>query len=172
VRDLLRQINKHVFMETANKLFQFCIYPMFSVYLLRLFGATIGKGSRVYTPLILNNTKYRNLRMGKNCYVSRDVFFDLIDEIILGDKVTISMRCTFVTHIDVGESPLNTNRYNIKTGKIIIGDGVYIGASSTILCGIKIGENAVVGAGSLVNKDVPAGFLVAGVPARVIKAIQ
>jgi len=49
--------------------------------------------------------------------------------------------------------------------------GASIGTSSTILCGVTIGENAIVGAGSVVTKDVPANTIVAGVPAKVRRAV-
>ncbi|MFA6980592.1 MAG: DapH/DapD/GlmU-related protein [Ignavibacteriaceae bacterium] len=50
--------------------------------------------------------------------------------------------------------------------------GASVGSSSTILCGVTVGENAIVGAGSVVTKDVPANSIVAGVPAKVIKKIK
>jgi acetyltransferase-like isoleucine patch superfamily enzyme len=60
---------------------------------------------------------------------------------------------------------------NWEVIKTFVKKGASIGSSSTILCGITIGENAIVGAGAVVTKDVPPNTIVAGVPAKVIKEI-
>lgn len=58
--------------------------------------------------------------------------------------------------------------FDEKIGCIEIGDNVFIGSNTTILCNVKIGSNVIVGAGSLVNKDIPDNSVAAGSPARVI----
>ncbi len=60
---------------------------------------------------------------------------------------------------------------NIRTAEVVIGDGVFIGAHSTILKGVSIGQNAIIGAGSIVTKTVPENELWAGNPAKFIKKI-
>ena len=59
-----------------------------------------------------------------------------------------------------------------KVVETFIEKGASIGSSATIMCGVKIGENAVVGAGAVVTKNVPANTVVAGVPAKVIKTLK
>ena len=71
-------------------------------------------------------------------------------------------------HFDEDTAPLRADGYQEHIGCIEIMDNVFIGSNTTILGGVRIGPNAVVAAGSLVNRDVPPGTVVGGVPARVI----
>jgi acetyltransferase-like isoleucine patch superfamily enzyme len=64
------------------------------------------------------------------------------------------------------------DRQTLTTGSIHIKRGAWIGAQATILQGVTIGENAVVAAGAVVTKDVPANTVVGGIPAKIIKTIQ
>jgi acetyltransferase-like isoleucine patch superfamily enzyme len=88
-----------------------------------------------------------------------DIFFPELIEI--GDNTIIGHRATILAH-----------EYLIDkyfTGNVKIGKGVLIGANTTVLPGVTIGDGAVVSACSLVNKDVPAGAFVGGVPAKIIE---
>ncbi len=83
----------------------------------------------------------------------------------------ISEHVTFITHDGGTWAFRNDNpkyKHVIKYGKIEIGEYSFIGANSTILPGVKIGDHCVIGACSLVNKDIPSGMVVAGVPAKII----
>jgi acetyltransferase-like isoleucine patch superfamily enzyme len=137
-------------------------------------GAVIGSNLEIHSPLVIHNANshkgqhYVNLRIGNDCYFGREVFFDLKDMIQIEDQVTVSMRVTFITHTDVGKSPL-ANTIQTSKAPIRICRGAYIGAGATILQGVEIGEQAVVGAGAVVKQSVPAHCLVGGVPARVMR---
>lgn len=91
----------------------------------------------------------------------------------IGNNVRIASNVTFVTH-DVSHVMLNDNpelggeQFSEKIGCIEIQDNVFIGTGATILYGVQIGSNVIIGAGSLVNKDIPPNSVAAGVPARVI----
>ncbi len=124
--EFLQKCYKHIIIEIGNKLFSCFVISALAAPLLRLFRARIGENVRIYTPLILHNTKYKNLTVGNNCHIGRDVFLDLSHEIIIGDNVTISMRCTFITHIDLGDSPLKNYGYKNDGRKIIINNGMFI----------------------------------------------
>jgi acetyltransferase-like isoleucine patch superfamily enzyme len=74
------------------------------------------------------------------------------------------MGSTLLTHADVGDRPLATALPR-RVAPTVIGDGAYLGANVTVLAGCDIGERAVVGAGSVVTRAVPAGTRVGGIPA-------
>lgn len=95
--------------------------------------------------------------------------------ISFGDNVHIASGVTFITH-DITCKMLEymdqKHHYNLRQGKIIIGNNVFVGAKSTILYDVEIGNNVIIGAGSLVNKSIPDGVVAAGVPCRVIGSFE
>lgn len=141
---------------------------------LRKYGATIGEHVEIHSPLIIHNARdgYKNLAIGDDCYFGREVFFDLADKVTIEDNVTVSMRVSILTHLDVGKSPLAQKHFVAKREAILIKRGSYIGAGAMILHGVTVGEEAAVGAMSLVNKDVPPRTLVGGVPITVIRKLK
>ena len=109
-----------------------------------------------------------NVSIGKHCGINKDVFILGHTHIDIGDYVVLSAR---VMLIDTGlelagfakaEFPAHT------TGTIRIEDGAWLGAGAIILPGVTIGRKSVVGAGSVVTRDVPPYSIVAGNPARII----
>lgn len=94
--------------------------------------------------------------------------------ISLGNHVEISSAVTFITHDGATWVFRNQEKYKdvIKYGKISIHDNCFIGMHSTIMPGVEIGPNAIVGAGSLVTKTVPEGCVYAGIPAKYICSVQ
>ncbi len=141
---------------------------------LRKLGATIGERVEMHSPLIIHNASaesdkhYSHLVIGNDCYFGRDVFFDLKDRLIFEDCVTVSMRATFITHTDVGKSPV-AHQLPPTQDSILLRHGVYIGAGATILQGVEVGEGAVIAAGAVVDESVPESAVYGGVPAREIK---
>ena len=90
----------------------------------------------------------------------------------LGDNVHIVSGCTFVTH-DGGVLVLRHRVPDLEITKpISIGNNVYVGINCTILPGVTIGDNVIIGAGSVVTRDIPSNSVAAGVPAKVIKPIE
>jgi acetyltransferase-like isoleucine patch superfamily enzyme len=144
---------------------------------LRRYGAKVGEGVRFRSPLVFHNSHvqspayYQNLTVGNYCYFGRELFLDLQDKILVEDQVTISHRVMILTHTDAGDSPLQETIVPTSQAPVVIRRGAYIGAQVTILQGVEIGEQAVVGAGAVVTKSVPAHTLAAGVPAKVLKKL-
>ncbi len=145
---------------------------------LRAYGAVIGKRVRFRSPVVIHNSAtkrgkyYEKLQVGDDCFFGRELFLDLQDKIVVEDNVTISHRVMIMTHTDAGTSSLKDLFIPTSQGPVTIRRGAYIGANVTILQGVEIGESSVVGAGAVVNKSVPAGSVVAGVPARIIKTMN
>lgn len=121
--------------------------------------------------------KYRNrgMKVGKNCdFVSPGPNFGSEPYLIeIGDNTTVSFDVAFVTH-DAGTRVLRNlaktdkEKQTVIYGKIVVGKNCFIGCRSTILPGVKIGDNTIIGAGSIVNRDIPSNCVAAGVPCRVL----
>ena len=145
---------------------------------LRNYGARIGANVRFRSPLVIHNCRaergryYENLQVGDHCYLGRELFLDLQAKIVIEDRVTISHRVMILTHTDAGDSPLRDQVINTEQAPVMIRRGAYIGANVTILQGVEIGEESVVGAGAVVARSVPAASVVVGVPAKVIKTLD
>ena len=138
---------------------------------LRMFGGKIGKNVKIKSPFMIHNADeknniYSNLKIGDNCYIGRDCIFDLKGKIIIDDNVTISHRAVFNTHFDIGNSSYLNKTYPIEVGNIIIQNGTYVGSNVTILHSTRIGFNAIIGASSLVNKNIKDDVIAFGIPCR------
>ena len=91
--------------------------------------------------------------------------------ISIGDKTTVSFDVAFVTHDAATRVLRNLDGFDKQTvlyGKINVGENCFIGCRSTILMGVTIGDNTIIGAGSVVNKDIPSNVVAAGVPCKVL----
>ena len=107
--------------------------------------------------------------IGKGCFIQQCCTFFGRGGIIVGNDVFIGPKVNLIT-INHDVNP--DNRSATYGRPIVIEDKVWIGINSTILPGVRIGYGAIVGAGSVVTKDVPAMTVVAGNPARIIKTIE
>lgn len=129
----------------------------------------IGDNSRLGNFVKLSANK-GNIKIGKNCTINE---FSIIDGygkgVLIGDGVRIAPHCMIISS-NHGISPdLPIYLQPLTSKGIIIEDDVWIGTGSKILDGIRIEKGAVIGAGSVVTKDVPSKKIVGGVPAKIIK---
>jgi acetyltransferase-like isoleucine patch superfamily enzyme len=100
---------------------------------------------------------FHNLSIGAHAHVGREVFLDLTDRVVIEDSVSVGMRAVILTHLNVGEYPGKPIAKLIpkKQQPTILRRGCSVGAGSIVLCGVEIGEHAVIGAGVVVDRDVP-----------------
>lgn len=141
--------------------------------------AKIGAGTKVW----INVQIRENATIGHDCIVSKDVYVD--HAVMIGDRckiqnsVSIYHGVTIGNDVFVGPNACFTNdrvprAFNAdwKITPTIIQDGVSIGANATVVCGITVGEYAMIAAGSVVTRDVPSFTLVMGNPARPVARID
>lgn len=128
-------------------------------------------GDNLYViPPIYANCGLTNVHVGKNVVINFNCTFVDDGEIFIGDDCMIGPGCNLATSIHPISPRLR--RHKLQYNKPIhIGNNVWFGAGVTVLPGITIGDNSIVGAGSVVTKDVPANVIVAGNPARLIRMI-
>lgn len=110
-----------------------------------------------------------NTRIGRNLFVNQNCTFYDLGGLDIGDDVMIGPNCSLIT--SGHPIPPAQRRDGVTAKPIRIGNNVWIAANVTVIGGVTIGDNAVVAAGSVVTKDVPANTIVGGNPARVIRAI-
>ncbi len=109
------------------------------------------------------------IRIGSSTYINRNTFIDAALLIVIGKECAIGPGCYITDHDHGTQLDLPPLAQPLISQPTHIGDRVWIGANATILKGVSIGQDAVVGAGSVVTKDVPAGAIVVGVPAKIIR---
>lgn len=150
-------------------------FPQARKLFLQTLGSTIGKDSILMNMKFLNwhHSGFKGLQIGKECFIADEVLIDLYDKVTLGDRVTIAQRVNILTHLNVGYKDHPLQKYFPRTSKkVIFENGSVVGAASTILPGVVVGEESFVAAGSVVVKNVPKRTLVAGVPAKEIRKIK
>lgn len=111
----------------------------------------------------------RNLKIGRNVFINAGCSFQDQGGIIIGDNVNIGHQCVFAT---LNHGFKENEKGNLLPKRIVVKPYAWIGSHSIILPGVTIGENAVIGAGSVVTKDVPDNAIAVGNPAKIIKFIK
>ena len=136
---------------------------------INLYGCEIGDETKIGAFVEIQ----KNARVGRRCKISSHTF--ICEGVDIEDNVFVGHSVTFINDL----YPRATNPHgevqseaDWKVEKTLIRQGASIGSGSTILARVTIGENAIVGAGSLVTKDVPANCIVAGNPARFLRFIS
>ena len=133
-----------------------------------LYGCSIDDNTKVGTFVEIQ----KNASIGKNCKISSHTF--ICEGVHIGNNVFVGHNVTFINDKVPRSVNLDGSMQSEEDWKVVetfIKDGASIGSSATIMCGVTIGEFAIVGAGAVVTKDVPPKTIVAGVPAKVIKKL-
>jgi acetyltransferase-like isoleucine patch superfamily enzyme len=136
---------------------------------INLYGCEVGDETKIGAFVEVQ----KNARIGRRCKVSSHTF--ICEGVTIEDNVFVGHGVTFIND----SYPRATNAEgNLQTGddwkveRTLVKKGASIGSGSTILANVTIGENAIVGAGCVVTKDVPANSIVAGNPARLLRRIE
>lgn len=132
----------------------------------QLTGMPIDESFTLFPPFYTDCGK--NIHIGKNVFINCCCHFQDQGGIYIGDGALIGSNVVLAT-INHGQDP--KERGDNYPSPIHIGKNVWIGSHATVLPGRTIGDNAIVAAGAVVTKDVPAGAVVGGVPAKIIKQI-
>ena len=137
--------------------------------LLKEMFAEIGEGCYIEPPLHANWAG-AHVHFGNNVYANFNLTLVDDTDIYVGDKVMFAPNVTVATagHPINPELRYQAMQYNIP---VHIGNNVWIGANAVVLPGVTIGDNSVIGAGSVVTKDIPANVVAVGNPCRVIREI-
>lgn len=133
-----------------------------------LYGCEIGDYTKIGTFVEIQ----KGAKIGKNCKVSSHTF--ICEGVDIGNGVFIGHNVTFINDLYPRSLASDGKPQTDKDWKCIstkVEDGASIGSSATILCGVTIGENAIIGAGSIVTKNVPPDTIVAGNPAKILRRI-
>jgi acetyltransferase-like isoleucine patch superfamily enzyme len=130
-----------------------------------LYGCEIGEGTKIGSFVEIQ----KGAVVGRNCKVSSHTF--ICEGVTIEDDVFIGHGVIFINdkypRATKADGSLQSEA-DWKVVETIVGRGASLGSGATILCGVRIGERAVVGAGAVVTRDIPAGTNVAGNPARVL----
>ncbi len=137
----------------------------YSALLKELFGDKIGEGSLIIAPL--SGAAFDKVLIGKNVFVNSNVLLMARGGITLEDNVMIAANAQIISN--------NHDPYDLQVllcKPVVIAESAWIGAGATILPGVRVGKHAVVGAMSVVTKDVPDYAVVVGSPAKVVKMLD
>lgn len=130
--------------------------------LLRLFGACIGHGVRIYPAARIHQPW--NLAIGPRCTIAWNAKIYCLGSVVIGADVVISQGA----HICAGDHAIRDPEFPVLKRPIQVGDGVWVAAEAFIGPSVAIGNRAVVGARAVVMRDVATGTVVVGNPARVV----
>ena len=135
---------------------------------LRTFVAKLDEGAMINSPFYMEFANH--LEMGVNSFINYDCIMLNNAMVKLGDNVLVGPKVSFYTAMHPTDAK-QREQWLVYAKPITVEDNVWIGGSATILGGVTIGKNAIVGAGAVVTKDVEPNTIVVGNPARVLRKI-
>ena len=131
-----------------------------------LTGSPVPESFTLFPPFSADFGK--NIRIGENVFINSGCRFQDQGGIDIGAGSLIGHNAVITT---LNHDMLPSRRADLHPARVVIGVGVWFGANVTVLPGVSIGDGAVVGAGAVVTKDVPAGAVVVGVPAKQVGTV-
>lgn len=179
VRDFLySKVVMHWFLRTGNRI-RICspLYLSGGKYISIGNNFSILSRARIEAIDCYNEKRFNpKITIGDNVVINSDFHIGAIGNIEIEDNVVIASRVYISDHthgkLDRNDIYINVaDRYLYSKGPVCIGKNVWIGEGCCILPNVRIGENTVIGANSVVTKDIPSNVIAAGVPCRVIRNI-
>lgn len=128
----------------------------------------MGNGTNICDAVTITNPS--NVSIGERCSVHEYSYFGGEGEIVIGNYVAIANNCTIISEShNFSDKKIPIKMQGLSPQPVTIGDDVWIGSKATILGNVKIGNGAIIGAGSVVTKDIPEYAIAVGVPCEVIR---
>ena len=131
--------------------------------------------SSALSSWVVKCQRNRGVKIGENCHISPYVLIDLVypELIEINDNVTIGSNSMIFAHINpTANEFLKKHGYPRTSKQVIIKKGAVISVGCIIIAGVTIGENTIIGAGSVVTNDIPDNCIAVGNPARVVKKVE
>lgn len=163
-----------LFLKKIVRILVICLrYSSFSYaltlrkYLYRILFLKSGKNFNILDGVIIQLPD--RVKLGNNVSIHQFTLIDAQSEIEIGDHVSIGSHVSIISSSHIYSDPIKLIKdQGIESEKIKIGNNVWIGTQSTILKGVQIGDNSIIGANTLVNRDVPPNSIVSGSPFKVL----
>lgn len=161
-----------VFLTLAHNLPRLALSDKLRWLLYRMAGMRIKGRCTIYGPLTIRPLgACKNICIGRKTFLNTEIRFGAKAVVTIGESCRIGPRVCFET-VGHGTSIDTTGHRGSSSKPIRVGDNVWIGCGAIIIGGTTIGDGAVVAAGAVVTRDVPAHTIVGGVPARPIKSTE
>ena len=180
---LTKKPRNTISMKDIFEVIKFGLSPLFLKELLNTIGyfihdhvAPISQMHIKGNPRIHPSASLRcghNIYLGKNSHINQHccVWASENSKIVLGDDLLMGPGVKiYSSNHSIADNRIPMNRQPFIEKDIIIGNDVWLGSNSVVVAGVKIGDSSVIGAGSVVTKDIPANTIAAGIPARPIKS--
>jgi acetyltransferase-like isoleucine patch superfamily enzyme len=168
--EILRKLKKQVilFILGAVKYMPFHTIMKIRNICYRTILKKMGENTNICDAVTITNPS--NVSIGERCSVHEYSYFGGEGEIVIGDYVAIANNCTIIseTH-NFTDRTVPVKLQGLSPQPVIIGSDVWIGSKVTILGNVKIGKGAIIGAGSVVTRDIPEYAVAVGVPCEVIR---
>ncbi len=169
IRKTLEELYVYTFLFLANLFPDMSICSILRTLFIKPI-ASVGNSTRIRKNIYVNS--FRKLSIGKNCFINRGVQFDCSGSVSIGNNCSIGFNALITTSTHLEKDRVAEDGRTFIGEPVTIGNGVWIGANSTILPGTEIGDYCIIAAGAVVKGKLESHGVYAGVPAKRIRDTQ